>query len=87
MSVKLQVNSPDELRDALPQSGVFEMTDCKVQIDAPGDADEADIEKMITMINSIINVTNITVTFIIDISFFHVKIEDVPLQVAEGRVK
>jgi hypothetical protein len=87
MSVKLQVSSPDELRDALPQSGVFEMTDCKVQIDAPGDADEADIEKMITMINSIINVTNITVTFIIDISFFHVKIEDVPLQVAEGRVK
>lgn len=87
MSVKIQVSSPDELRDALPQSGVFELTDCKVQIDAPGDADDEDVQKMITIINSTINVIGVSVTYVIDNMFFYVKIDDVPLQVAEGRLK
>jgi hypothetical protein len=87
LSIRINVNNPDELREELPSSGIFELFDCRVHIDAPGLANEEDVAKMISIIKSVINVTEFTVTYIIDMTEFCVKIEDVPLQVAEGRIK
>ena len=87
MLIKINVSDADQLREELPTSGVFDMVDCRVHIDAPGLADIAVVEKMISIITSTINVTEVSTTWAIDRTEFCVKIEDVPLQVAEGRIK
>lgn len=87
MSIRLHIATPDELRDALPQSGIFEMYDCQLAIEAPGMAMEEDIEKMIAIVKSTINVTSAHVSYVVDNEDFGVTISEVPLQVAEGRIK
>lgn len=87
MTIKMRITNPDELRDALPHSGIFEMFDCQVAIDAPGNAHEEDIERMLAIVTSVINVTASKVTYVIDKTDFSVIINEVPLQVAEGRIQ
>lgn len=52
----------DELRDLLPSSGVFDMLDCVVEIYPPEKATTDDIERMISTIESMINVVDVRVT-------------------------
>ena len=87
MSVNLKVNTPDELRDALSTSGVFEMLDCEVYIESPGDVLVTDVERMVTILHSTINITDINVTYVIDADEYTVRIIEVPLPVAEGKIK
>ena len=86
MTIKIKVQTPQELLDALPMSGIFDMFDCRVEINCPGLADEADVKKMISIIRSAINVTDVHVEYLVDLDFFFIQIDEVPLQVAEGRI-
>lgn len=86
MTVKIKVNTPQELLDALPQSGIFEMFDCRVELNCPGMADEEDVNKMVAIIKSAINVTTVHIEYLVDIDFFFIQIDEVPVQVAEGRI-
>lgn len=85
-TVKIKIQTPQELLHALPQSGIFEMFDCRVEINCPGLADEADVNKMVSMIKSAINVTDMHIEYLVDLDFFFIQIDEVPLQVAEGRI-
>lgn len=58
----LKPATPDELRDLLPNSGVFDMLDCVVEIYPPENATTDDIEKMVSTIESMINVVDVRVT-------------------------
>lgn len=58
----IKTRDPDELRDLLPSSGVFEMLDCEVEIYCPEMATADDIQKMVTTIESMINVTDVRVS-------------------------
>lgn len=70
MSVKIQVTSADELRDALSTSGVFEMTDCTVVIDCPLDAETEEVRKMVNILESAIHVNDVKVVGLVETDGF-----------------
>lgn len=57
----INVKDYDELRDILPTSGVFDMTDCAIEIWCPEVAQTGEIEKMSSLIESMLHVTDIKV--------------------------
>jgi hypothetical protein len=86
----LTVFGSDDLRDALPQSGVFDMLDCEVELLCPPTAPTSEIEKMVNIIESMINVTDVRVTGVPrfeDEQTYKITIQNVPLEVARGRKK
>lgn len=87
MSIKILVNNADELRDSLPSSGVFELTDCTVLIDCPLDSDAEEVRKMVTILESAIHVTDVNVVGHIQSQGdqYLVEIIEVPIDIAEGR--
>ena len=52
----------DEFRDLLPNSGVFEMLDCEVEIYCPELATAEEVQKMVVTIESMINVVDVVVS-------------------------
>ncbi len=58
----ITVQDADELRDVLPFSGVFEMNDCEVEVACPLNATTDQIEKMVLLVESMINVTDVRVS-------------------------
>lgn len=57
----LTVKTYDEFRDALPFSGVFDMTDCSVEIWCPEIAEAQEVERMVALIESMVHVTDVRV--------------------------
>lgn len=51
----------DDLRDSLPSSGVFDMTDCIVEIWCPEISEVSEIQKMVTLIESMVHVNDVRV--------------------------
>lgn len=58
----IKVQSYDDLRDKISQSGLFELLDCDVEIWTPLDSDVKEIQRMVTLIESMINVTDIRIS-------------------------
>lgn len=58
----MHVKDYEEFRDSLPTSGVFEMTDCAVEICCPELAEVAEVERMVTLIESMLHVTDVRVS-------------------------
>lgn len=85
--VQLKVTSADELRDALPVSGVFDMNDCIVTIDCPLDSKVNEIQKMVVILESVINVVDVDVVGHVTTTAddYMVFITEVPVERAEGR--
>lgn len=86
----LEVHSADEFRELLPTSGVFDMLDCEVELVCPPSAQTEEVEKMVTVIESMINVTDVRVIGVPrseDEETYLITITDVPFQVAKGRNK
>jgi hypothetical protein len=86
----LTVVSSDELRDALPESGIFDMLDCEVELLCPPTAATSEIEKMVTVIESMINVTDFRVLGVPrseDEQSYILKITNVPLEIAKRKIK
>ena len=57
----LKVKSYEDFRDSLPTSGLFEMTDCAVEIWCPELAEADEIQRMVTLIESMVHVTDIKI--------------------------
>lgn len=55
------VTNYEEFRDALPSSGLFDMTDCRVEILCPELSEVSEIQRMITLIESMVHVTDVRV--------------------------
>lgn len=54
--INLKVDTYDELRDALPKSGLFDIFDCDVLLKCSPDTPDDEIDKMFGLIKSTINV-------------------------------
>lgn len=77
----LRVFNADELREGLPTSGVFGMLDCEVEVGCPINATTEDIERMVLVIESMINVTDVRISGVPqadDDHTYSVTITDVP---------
>jgi hypothetical protein len=57
----LNVRTYDDFRDLIPTSGVFEMTDCSVEIWCPELAETEEVQRMVTLIESMVHVTDVRV--------------------------
>ena len=60
-SKTLKVSDYDTFRDSISSSGVFDMTDCAVEIWCPETSDAAEIEKMVKLLESMVHVTDVKV--------------------------
>lgn len=86
----LEVRSADEFREKLPSSGVFEMLDCEVEVICPPGAETEEVERMVTTIESMINVVDVRVVGVPrseSEETYLITITDVPFQVMKGQAK
>jgi hypothetical protein len=60
-SKTLKVLNYDELRDALSSSGLFEMTDCAIEIWCPEASEVQEIQRMTSLIESMVHVTDVKI--------------------------
>lgn len=83
---KISAKDPADLRDLLPTSGVFDMLDCAVEIYCPELAQADDVQKIVTTIESMINVVDVKVTATpetLQNTKYQVIITEVPVDVAK----
>lgn len=86
----LEVYSADEFREMLPTSGVFDMLDCKVELVCPPSAQTEEVEKMVTLIESMINVLDVNVIGVPrseSEETYLITITNVPFGVSRGKAK
>lgn len=89
MTVKIRVETADELRDSLSTSGVFDMTDCTVVIDCPLDAETEEVRKMVNILESAIHVNDVKVVGLVETDGFEyvISITEVPADFIAKREK
>ena len=58
---ELTVKNYDEFLEKLPNSGVFDMLDCAVEIYCPEMAEAVEVERMVNLVESMIHVTDVKV--------------------------
>lgn len=83
---RIKAKDSSDLRDLLPTSGVFDMLDCEVEIYCPELAMPDDIQRMVTTIESMINVVDVRVTATpetLQNTEYQVIITEVPVDVAK----
>lgn len=51
----------DDFRDLLPSSGIFEYTDCAVEIWCPLNSDIDEINRMVHLLESMVHVTDVKI--------------------------
>jgi len=88
-SKTMKVTDYNEFRDAISTSGVFDMTDCEVQIWCPLDSDVKEVQKMVTLIESMVHVTDVEIGSQVQemssMDHYRVVITEVPNQIAKNR--
>lgn len=51
----------DVFRDQVPSSGLFEMTDCEVEIWCPQESDVKEVQRMVKLLESMVHVTDVRI--------------------------
>ena len=78
----------DELRDKLPHSGIFDMSDCSLEIYCPELASANEIERMVSTIESMIHVVDVRISATPETSMLdHYKVEITDINPKSQRVK
>jgi hypothetical protein len=78
-SINLIVHSAEEFRAALPESGLFDMYDCAMQMEVPTDAPVQEIEEMTKTLQSFIHVTDVEVIPVPDsLGQYYISIVETP---------
>jgi hypothetical protein len=84
----ITAHDPNEFRESLPESGVFDIFDCRLLIEFSPHAVIQDLEKYVTILESCINIVDMDIqpNYLLS-SDGEVKltISEVPLHVAENR--
>tara|TARA_B110000503_G_scaffold96494_1_gene145085 strand:+ start:550 stop:825 length:276 start_codon:yes stop_codon:yes gene_type:complete len=57
----LTVHNYDDLREALPTSGIFEMDDISVEILCPEISEIEEVQRMVALIESMVHVTDVRI--------------------------
>lgn len=86
-TVNMQVESSDQLRDSLHQSGVFDMLDCIVEVSCPMDRPVDEVIKMLDIIKSAINVVEHTFVPGNALEEYSIRISEVPPPFTNGKFK
>jgi hypothetical protein len=91
-SVKFIVHTPDEFRDALPESGVFDFTDCILKVQANEFTEIAELQQITKILGAAIHITDVEIkTRPYDLAFdyeengIHIEVTSVPLSIAERK--
>jgi hypothetical protein len=58
---KLSVKNYDDFRDILSKSGVFDMTDCAIEVWCPEVAEAPEVERMVKLLESMVHVIDVRV--------------------------
>jgi hypothetical protein len=87
--VSLKVTSYSQLRDTLHHSGLFDMADCTISLTCPASASTDEIDRMVHVIESAINVVDVKITVDKDPYLFEylVDLYEVPADAAKGTSK
>lgn len=62
--ISLIVHNAEEFQSALPRTGLFEMFDCAIEIEAPQNYPVSEVEQMVKILHYSINVTDVKVSII-----------------------
>jgi hypothetical protein len=57
----LTVKTYEDFLDTLPTSGLFEMTDCAVEIWCPEFAQADEVQRMVTLLESMVHLTDVKI--------------------------
>jgi hypothetical protein len=57
----IKAKNYDDFRDSIPTSGIFEMTDCSVEIWCPELSEVEEVQRMVTLIESMVHVTDVRI--------------------------
>jgi hypothetical protein len=57
----VKATSYDDLRDSLSTSGIFDMTDCSVEIWCPVQSEVEEVQRMVSLIESMVHVTDVKI--------------------------
>jgi hypothetical protein len=86
-SVTLRVESFEELRDSLHQTGLFDMSDCIVELSCGMESSVQEVEKMLSFIKGTINVVDSVVMPDVDIEDYKIQLREVEPPFARGPVR
>ena len=57
----IKAKNYDDFRDSIPNSGVFEMTDCEVEVWCPEHGETEEIGRIVSLIESMVHVTDVRI--------------------------
>lgn len=84
--ISLIVHNAEEFQAALPRTGLFEMFDCAIAIDAPQNYPVREVEQMVKILQYSINVTDVKISVLPeDGEDVHVVITDTPYNPSKRR--
>ena len=84
--ISLIVHNAEEFQSALPRTGLFEMFDCAIEIEAPQNYPVSEVEQMVKILHYSINVTDVKVSVLPeDGEEVHVVITDTPYNPSKRR--
>lgn len=86
-TVNLRVDSFDELRDSLHHSGLFDMTDCVVEITCNMEHPVSEVQKMLDFIRTTINIVDSSVITASDSDDYQVNLREVDPPFNRGPAK
>lgn len=84
----ITVHEPDDFRDALPSSGVFDIFDCRMLLEFSPHSVIQDLEKYVMILESCINIVDMDVQPDFSLGLedgIKITITEVPLHIAENR--
>lgn len=76
-TINLLVNDANQLRDSLPLSGLFEMTDCAMEIGCGDYADMEEMNKMFDLVKSTIHIVNTAIVSDDDVENYRVTFHEI----------
>jgi hypothetical protein len=86
-TIKLRVAGADDLRDKLHYSGLFDMSDCVVEVECHPNTQAEELDKIVRVLEAAINVVDVVIssTPTSEADFF-LEISEVPLSYIKTRL-
>jgi hypothetical protein len=82
--IEMTVESVEEFKERLPETGLFEIYDCSMLLQCPEHLLVTEVEEITRFLNSCINVADIEIVAT-ESSLIHITLKEVPIHIAERR--
>jgi hypothetical protein len=86
--IEIRAENYEDLRDNISTTGLFDILDCAIEIECPLDASTSELQKITTLLESVINVTDILILSGVysDDNQYVITAREVSVSQVEGRV-